>query len=641
MPAFAYILLPYTIAFFSIELVTRLSLMARSMASLDWPVSMVAITLIKGAWFDVVTASLVLLPILFVITIPHASAWARPLGRWGQRLLLGIFIYIMLFSATAEHLFWSEFTTRFNFIAVDYLVYTQEVIGNIVESYNLPLLLAGIAAATVVFVSVLEFGLRNIIRTGLHTASPMRLRIRLLCFVAACLFATTLTTISDADQAQGAGLHTEAVEIAGNGIYSLFSAFRNNEIDYNRFYATRPEAEVKAEQRTLLAEHEAPYENANDMTRVVTYSGRERKANVVIVVMESMSGNFMTRFGNKSNLTPELEKLADAGLFFSNLYATGTRTVRGLEAVTLSVPPTPGQSILRRPHNDNLFSLGFVFKDRGYTTQFIYGGYGYFDNMNAFFESNGFDIIDRTAFKKDEYGFANVWGIADEYVFDRAIREGDAQFAAKKPFMQVIMTTSNHRPYTFPASFARTDIKGRQAGVAYADYSAGYLIAQARKKPWFDNTIFVFVADHTAGAGGKFDLDPQKYHIPMIFYAPKFIKPQTYDKLASQIDMAPTLLGLLRFDYLSKFYGEDLLNDSDETPHAFISTYQKMGLIKDGTLTVLLPKKGIEQQTWPEQTPLEPKNQQRINEAISYYQSASWWRETQGRIPTLIPATKP
>ncbi len=311
--------------------------------------------------------------------------------------------------------------------------------------------------------------------------------------------------------------------------------------------------------------------------------------------------------------------------------------MRGLEAVTLSIPPTPGNSIVRRPGNDGLFTLGSVFQDRGYDTRFIYGGHGYFDNMNAFYEGNGFTIIDRNDFADSEVEFANVWGVCDEDLFKKVISEGDASFAAGKPFFSLIMTTSNHRPYTFPEG--RIDMPseggGREAGVKYADYSVGRLIEWARTKPWFDNTLFVFVADHTAGSAGKMALTPAKYHIPLIFYAPGHIAPRVYDRMASQIDMAPVLLGLLNVSYTSKFYGEDLLNEAEPSARAFISTYQKMGMLRDGEVVVLGPNRQTDAYTMGEGTPVDP-NASLLQDAIAYYQHASGWKERQRRIDTRL-----
>lgn len=617
-------LLPFAALFLAIEALLRLSLLARAFLDVEFEYSHILTLLARGLWFDIVTLSFVLLPIAFY------CLWV-PVRRVAETVLRFVFIFALLFDAIAEHLFWSEFSTRFNFIAVDYLVYTHEVIGNIVESYPLGWLLSGIAlaAAVLAYASLRLWPLPDI-------QPPLKLRAAgFAALLAAC---GTLYVASSAEQAQFKD-NAEASELAGSGIYNLFYAFWNNEISYDRFYASDSKEIVIRSARSLLWEEEGNFvhDEGDDLTRVVRGHGREQRKNVILVVMESMSADYMGAFGNKDNLTPNLDRLAEEGLLFSDLYATGTRTVRGLEAVTLSIPPTPGQSIIRRPDNGNLFSLGFIFKDRGYDTTFVYGGYGYFDNMNAFFSGNGFDILDRIRMGKDETHFANVWGICDEDMFARAIREADASHANGRPFMQLIMTTSNHRPFTYPDG--RIDMpshSGRLGGVKYADYSVGKLIEDARAKPWFKDTVFVFVADHTAGAGGKAELNPDKYHIPMIFYAPGFITPARYDKTASQIDLAPILLGMLNLSYYTKFYGEDLLHDPDEIPHAFISNYQKVALIKDGQLTVLSPRRKVESYAWPEVAAEEDDDHHEAEDAITYYQSASWWKEQYRRIPTVL-----
>jgi phosphoglycerol transferase MdoB-like AlkP superfamily enzyme len=446
-----------------------------------------------------------------------------------------------------------------------------------------------------------------------------------------------LYAAGNGDQARFDG-NAAAAELAQNGIYTLFYAARFNEISYDRFYAQADDEFAYKTARSLLRERDQPYLNDDlkDLTRLIRTPDEEKHKNVILVVMESMSADYMGAFGNLAGLTPNLDRIAGEGLFFTELYATGTRTVRGLEAVALSIPPTPGQSIVRRPGSGNLFSLGFVFQDRGYDVSFIYGGFGYFDNMNAFFAGNGFRVIDRNDLLAQEVRFANVWGVCDEDLFARALKEADASFASGKPFLQLITTTSNHRPYTYPDG--RIDIAshaGRLGGVKYADYSIGRLVEEARTRPWFEDTVFVFVADHTAGAGGKSEFDPRKYHIPMIFYAPGFIPPRRLERVASQIDLAPTLLGLLRFSYYTKFYGEDLLLDEDETPRAFISNFQKVALVKRDELTVLAPNRKIEQYRWPQMTSYSDGQDPEIDDAIAYYQTASRWKERYGRIPTL------
>ena len=629
-------LLPYAVIFLIIQTSIRVSLLSGAFFDMEFDPSVIAALLARGVWFDVVTSSFCLLPIaLYHLLLPAGKQGGR-VDVIVDKALRFVFSFVMLFDAVAEHLFWTEFTTRFNFIAVDYLIYTHEVIGNIVESYPLHwlLLAIGMVAALITWVSVRL--------KPLNPGHTPRITVRATAFAGMLTICAALYSVSSIEQAQFKD-NAEASELAANGIYNLFSAFWSNEISYDRFYATKADDIIARNARSLLWEHENEFvhDNGKDLTRLIQAKGAEQLKNVILVVMESLSADYMGIFGNKDGLTPNLDKLAREGLLFSDTYATGTRTVRGLEAVTLSIPPTPGQSIIRRPGNENLFSLGFIFKDRGYDTTFIYGGHGYFDNMNAFFAGNGFSILDRTQVSEEEIHFANVWGICDEDMFARAIKEADHSYATGKPFLHLIMTTSNHRPFTYPDG--RIDIashSSRLGGVKYSDYSIGKLIENARRKPWFKDTVFIFLADHTAGAGGKAELDPHKYHIPMIFYAPGFIKPAEFTKIASQIDVAPILLGLLNFRYYTKFYGENLLNDADEIPHAFISNYQKVALVKDDKLTVLAPKRRVEQYSWPEMQAKEHMEEPPIIDAITYYQSASWWKDQHRRIPTITPLNK-
>lgn len=623
-------LVPYAVIFLTLQTLLRLSLLARGWMDVHFTGVELVQMLGLGLWFDLAAMGFVLMPaLLYALLLPQGWQGSRFDRRFDTGLRL-VYCFVLLFDAVSEHLFWTEFTTRFNFIAVDYLIYTQEVVGNIKESYPVGWLITAIAflAGMVCWGSVRLFPL----------AVARRARGRKFADAAVMVVATlALYGMANSEQAQIRD-NAEATEIASNGIYNLFYAAVHNEISYDRFYATQADDTVIQTTRGLLSDAGASFvqKGGKDFSRVIRGHGAEKHKNVVLVVMESMSADYMGIFGSTAGLTPNLDRLSGEGLSFTDLYATGTRTVRGLEALSLSIPPTPGQSIVRRPGNDHLFSLGTVFRDRGYDTSFIYGGYGYFDNMNAYFEGNGFTIIDRNVMSDKEVHFANVWGICDEDMFDRALREADASYAKGKPFMQLIMTTSNHRPYTYPAG--RIDIDshtGRFGGVKYADYSVGKLVKDAKSKPWFKDTVFIFVADHTAGAGGKAELDPHKYHIPMIFYAPGFIKPQAYTKLASQIDMAPTLLGMLNFTYTSKFYGEDVLHAHDEAPRAFISNFQKVALVKRDVLTVLAPKRAVEQYRWPDMAAVAAKDAQGVDEAIGYYQSASWWKDSYKQVSSL------
>ncbi|HWI41379.1 MAG TPA: LTA synthase family protein, partial [Verrucomicrobiae bacterium] len=396
-------------------------------------------------------------------------------------------------------------------------------------------------------------------------------------------------------------------------------------LPFEKFYPAMADTAVRSRLHALLAEKD-PFTSGDPqgIERRVTGRGGEQRKNVIVVVEESMSGEYLASFGNRDHLTPNLDRLAKESLFFTHLYATGTRTVRGLEAITLSIPPLPGTSLIKRPDNGGFFSWGSVMREKGYETSFVYAGYGYFDNMNAFFAGNGFDIVDRASFAPSEVTFSNAWGVCDEDLFGKVIQVSRDSWKRGKPFFTMVMTTSNHRPYTYPKG--KIDIPpkhGRKGGVKYADYAIGRFIESARREPWFDDTVFVFVADHCASSAGKVALPVKRYEIPLLVYAPKMVRPAVVDTMMSQVDIAPTVLGLLNFGYRSRFLGRDVLGGDPARGRAFISTYQKLGYITGDRLVVLSPGRRSEEYRFDRGTgslaPMEVSDQDLLD-SLAYYQ---------------------
>ncbi|HVJ12007.1 MAG TPA: LTA synthase family protein, partial [Burkholderiales bacterium] len=391
----------------------------------------------------------------------------------------------------------------------------------------------------------------------------------------------------------------------------------------DRHYATIPQEEAMGLVRAALGAQ------GDGTERHIASPRPERRLNVVLVSVESLGAEFLGSYGNPKGLTPNLDRLAGESLWFSRVYATGNRTVRGMEALSLALPPTPGQSIVRRPNNDMLFSLGSVFEDKDYAVVFAYGGYGYFDNMNAFFDANDYRSVDRRAIPSSRVEHETVWGVADEHLFDQVLDEIDREKTTRpgRPFFVHVMTTTNHRPYTYPAG--RIDIpsgSGRDGAVKYTDYAIGQFLAKARRKPWFDDTVFVLTADHGANARGTTRIPVDKYLIPVMVYAPKHIAPRRVDRLMSQIDIPPTVLGLLDFDYYSKFFGRDVLRSPPASDRAFIANYQTLGYLTRDRMALLHPRR----QTEAFRVDADKNILERIHdpalvrEAIAFYSSASY-----------------
>lgn len=568
-----------------------------------------AVIFVMGAVYDLCTA-LYFLPVIIIFSLVLPRIIIKQRGFTSAILFIGL--YLLTFIGIAEIIFWDEFGTRFNFIAVDYLVYTHEVIRNIFESYPIIkiLLLISLLAGVAVFL------IKKYLLTNLNTVNKLRELLFITLLMIASHLSISDTTFELADRYEN--------EIAHNGIYNLFAAFKNNTLNYQSFYKTIDQDKAFSIVREKLHVPENALDNthsAPSISRVID-NGKAKGYNVILVTVESLNANYLGSFGNSENFTPYLDKLIKDSISFTNYYATGTRTVRGLEAITLSIPPTPGNSIIRRPNNENLFSIGSVLNKAGYDLKFLYGGYGYFDNMNYFFSNNHFQTVDRSNLANEDISFANAWGVADEDIFKRTLHEADQAFAKQQNFFYFIMTTSNHRPYTYPND--RIDIPsgtGRNGAIKYTDYAIKLLIESAKNRQWFDRTIFIITADHCAGSAGKNDLPIERYHIPFLIYAPKIIEPKEITNLASQIDVAPTILSLLGISYESKFYGTDIINHPSN--RAFISTYQKLGYYTAGNLVILGPKFEVKSFAIDNNYQALPAyNEKKINEAISFYQTA-------------------
>ncbi len=610
--------------FMGLSLALRLALWVKSGADVGSDGASAGQIIGLGLLYDAVTASAFFLPLVLFLLIWPASAHHRRVGRLILAMGYSLWVFLMLFVLVSEWIFWDEFGTRFNFIAVDYLLYTHEVIGNIRESYPVGWVLAALATAAAGFVWWQRDALLGPRRDQEGRLARFAPAVGLACCAAMGL---GLLDASFKDQSRNRYVNA----LSGNGVFEFFAALRHNELDYAHFYPSLPEAEaLQRLRRQLVTPHaRLASDDPTDLTRLVAPDGPERRLNVVLISVESLSADFLGHFGNRERLTPRLDALARQGLLFTRLYATGTRTVRGLEALSLAVPPTPGQSIVKRPGNEGLFSLGSVFKAKGYDTRYVYGGYGYFDNMNAFFGANGYEVVDRTAIPSADVHHENIWGVADEDLFALALKQADASHARGRPAFMHIMTTSNHRPYTYPEG--RIDIPshtGRQGAVKYTDWAIGHFIDKASQRPWFRDTVFMIVADHCASSAGKTDLPVERYLIPAIVYAPAHIQPAQVSRLASQIDLAPTLLGLLNFHYESRFLGYDLFDLEPGRERAFISTYQDLGYLQGETLLRLDPRGGSQTSRVTgghvDAGKAAAMPWEAVADAISWYQGAAW-----------------
>lgn len=632
------LLLHFVLWFFAMSLLLRIGFLFCQASEVSLKFIDIFRTLFTGLFFDIGTVNFIIIPsLIYYVLLPNK--W---IGSKMDRIFVWFFtsltIFILVFTFFAELTFWDEFKSRFNFIAVDYLIYTHEVVSNIQESYPLPLLVGGVLILTALIVFL--FYKRKAFYKTFTSEITIVQRFFMIAssLIIALLFVSSIKNV----QAEWSSNRYNS-EISKSGIYSFFAAFRNNQMKYDEFYTSiRNEDAFQLIKNKLKSENSQFKNNEFSIHRTLSDSiSSSEKKNVVFILVESLSGSFMKEFGNKEAITPFLDSIAQKSIFFENLYATGTRTVRGMEAMTLCIPPTPGQSIVKRPDNHNLFTVNSVFKSKGYDSNFFYGGDGYFDNMNSYFGGNGFNIYDRgrgsvlnddinavrNNIENKEVTFENAWGICDEDIFNKMLRVADQQFADGKPFFNFVMTTSNHRPYTYPSG--KIDIPsgtGREGAVKYTDFALKQLFEKAKKKPWYKNTVFVIIADHCAHSAGKDEIDIANYHIPAFIVNLPENQNQKVAKECSQIDLFPTLFSLFHWSYDSDFFGKDILN-KDFEERSLMGTYRKLALMKNQKVMILSDQKKQAFYDWNKKDnnlkPI-PIDKKFLDETISWYQTADY-----------------
>jgi phosphoglycerol transferase MdoB-like AlkP superfamily enzyme len=578
IPAFAALYL-------AMGLVTRIVLWARFGVAADVPATDLPALLLAGIVNDTVE-SLYLLAPLAVFLLAAPDRWMR--SRFVQGLLTTgcvVTIAVLVYLGAAEVYFFEEFDARFNLVAFDYLLYPAEVFIDIWQAYPVvKVLLLAVALSL-----ALGLALRRWLLAGADASTTFRTRLgpfaaHAVALAAAIAWYPTSALSWSANRVEN--------EILQNGYSSFFRAASTSEIDYHAYYPSRDAAANFAVLAKALGSGGGHFTRLSEGRLDRRFDARPDglgRLNVVVVSSESFGAEFSKLYGSPRDLTPNFDAYAQRSLWFAHTYASGTRTVRGLEALTASFPPIPTVSIVRRPHNDGIATWGRVMRDLGYQTSFLYGGYGYFDNMNAFYSGNGFEVLDRNAI--DHVRFENIWGVSDEDLFDLALRHFSAQHARGEPFFSIIMTTSNHKPYTFRPGLEKLGIPPegghRAAGVKYADYALGYFLREAAKQPWFDDTVFVVVADHGARVYGKADIPMHSYEIPLMIYSPRHVQPRRVDTLMTQIDVAPTVLGLLGLPYEAPFFGQDVLHAPEGSRVALFSHDHDVAIYRNRRLAVL------------------------------------------------------
>ncbi len=622
------------------------------------PAAEVGQTFLVGLHRDAIACLASMVPVLlWFFVLPNrafAARWHRILFAFGCCL----WWFIMFFRVVLEYCYFEEFTARFNTVAVDYLDNPREVINNIWDSYPVVKVVVGCGLVALVWTVILLHRYRYM------WDRPHSPALRFLWLIGPLALGVGLVQ-TVAFQAPAFSQDRVLDEVADNGTLAFLRADWTHNLDLPAFYKTMPLDEAYTRVRRLLAAPNAQFvTEGHDLRRKIAGDPARPRLNVVILMEESLGSEFWGCLGRKGeSLTPDMDRLATReGLLFTNIFACGTRTVRGFEGVLSSFPPLPGGSIVKRDRSDNIETVARVLKRDGYTNLFFYGGRGIFDDMRPYALHNGWDQFfehnpalqqhplhtlwagllsaiyneGKPTFHDDFPNpiFETVWGVSDEEIYARALQEFRKLSLEGKPFLGTIMSVSNHKPYTYPRGRIPEDpdrpSRTREKAVKYSDWCLGKFFSDARREPFWTNTVFVVVADHGARVYGSQKIPIHSYEIPLVILGPAVVKqPQRLGVLGSSLDVAPTVLGLIGRPYETLFFGRDLLHDPSDQGRALINHDRDIGLYTPDRMCVLGMQKTVEfyqgdphvEELAPLTSPT-PREFELEKDAIAFYQVA-------------------
>ncbi|HEX8605754.1 MAG TPA: LTA synthase family protein, partial [Pseudoduganella sp.] len=487
-----------------------------------------------------------------------------------------------------------QYDARPNRLFIEYLSYPAEVFGTLWHGYRLALFVT--IGATIVLALLCHRAFKRVSAgMTMWPAKWLLLTWPLLLLVVALQIRST-TAHRPANPALFA-LSGDALvnSLIINSAWSVLDAINSmgKESKSSEIYGKMPREKVLAEVAAApwLRGYRFPSADIPTLHYQAAAVRRDKPLNLVIVLEESLGATFVESLGGLP-VTPELEKLKGEGWWFEQLYATGTRSVRGIEAVISGYAPTPARSVVKLSlAQRNFYTLAAGLGKQGYQTEFVYGGEAHFDNMRSFFTGNGFQrVVDR---RDMQPRFEGSWGASDEDLFDTSLQRLKSLHAQGKPFFSLIFTSSNHEPFEFPDGKIALYDPVKQSvnnAVKYADFALGKFIREAKKQDYWRDTVFLIVADHDNRVYGDSLVPINKFHIPGLILGAD-VQPKRIGALASQIDLGPTLLSLMGVSSEHPMIGRDLARDSTTPGRAMLQFDNTFAWLEGNTATILQPER--------------------------------------------------
>ena len=551
---------------------------------------------ISGLRVDIATLSyLFVIPALITCLMINYKN-LKKIWLFFLRIWIVLSIWLLVFMEVVTPSFILEYDVRPNRLFVEYLMYPSELMNMLLSGYKTELTIVTLLSSLTLYYSWKGSAVvLNELAMPVWYWRPLLVILVLLLGVMGARSSLGHRPLNPAMVAFS--IDPLMNDLTLNSTYSMLFAVKQlqNEDDAFKYYGQMDEDEVInlirdstnlglkkyfSKEFPTMASHKSSY--------------RGQKKNLVILLQESLGARYVGKLGGLP-LTPNIDKLMEEGWNFTNVYATGTRSVRGIEAIITGFSPTPARSVVKLGKSQSgFFSIAHLLKKNGYHTQFIYGGESHFDNMKSFFLGNGFDDMqDFGTFK--EPTFVGSWGASDEDLYAKAHLQFSVLHEQRKPFFSLVFTTSNHTPFDYPdgrIELYNQPKETRENAAKYSDYALGKFFENAKKSAYWADTIFLIVADHDSRAYGDQLVPIKHFHIPAVIVGSDIIHRQD-TRLASQIDLPQTLLSLIGVDSDNPMIGHDLTQEIPQVKLRAMMQFYKNFAWMDGqnNVVVLQPEK--------------------------------------------------
>jgi phosphoglycerol transferase MdoB-like AlkP superfamily enzyme len=557
--------------------------------------------LFMGLRFDlVVVAALCAVPLVGHLLAPglvlRSRFWQGLQAAWFTG-----WIVLITFNEAATPDFMTEFGVRPNRQYVEYLD-TPGVVFSTIWSANRASLIIGLGLC-----AIAAFVLRNFLhRVPRNLPTPtVWVRVLILLPLLVVLGYSARGSLGHRPLSiSNAALSTDPAvnDLALNSTYSALHAIKQlrDERDSLKGYGHLPEADALARARARMQLPAAVFSDPANTTvhTLVPTASLAAKPNLVILLQESLGAQYFASLGGQP-IAQKLETWRGRSFWFDQLYASGTRSARGIEAVVTGFLPTRTSSVIKLDGaQQDFFTLARALKEQGYRTEFIYGGDASFDNMRRFFMNNGFDRVIDQSDLQPVANFTTTWGVSDEDLYARVDQEVSAHYRDGQPFFTLVFSTSNHPPYDFPEGrielFEQPKLTHRNAA-RYADFAASSYLDKAARSPYWANTVFTVVADHESRSIGQQLVPIFSFHIPG-FITGGPVKPRIVSRLASQIDLLPTTLSLMGLRVTLPATGIDQSRTDLEGPGSAVMQFNEDAAYRVGDrVAILMPRQPVRQ----------------------------------------------